>query len=75
MRIKKQINLGTLFYLSPNSEDRLLNEVWLDASSGILSERINLIKYMSFHFWLSALLTLFTKLNARMKSSAKLEMA
>ena len=34
MRIKKQINLGTLFYLSPNSEDRLLNEVWLDASSG-----------------------------------------
>ena len=42
---------------------------------GILNKRVDSVKYMSFHYWLSSVSTLFTKINFRKKASAKLKMA
>ena len=37
--------------------------------------RVDLIEYMSLHYQLSALLTLFTKINVQIKITAELKMA
>ena len=45
----------------------LLRKEW---ALGILYKRVDFIKSMSFLFWLLVLLTLLTKINVEIKSSA-----